>query len=222
MKLEIRNLVPPPDRILIQRAADIVRKGGVVAFPTETSYGLGASIEHIDALERIYIIKKRPRHKPLLILISNISDLIHLVSRVPPAAVTLMERFWPGPLTLLLPAKPGLPWPLCADTAKVGVRISSHSWAHSMVTTLGNPMTATSANLSEHPATCRAEEVADQLRFFPPDYILDGGLTSGGAPSTIIDVCTDPPEIIREGAINSKDISNRYRVQWSGDSGHKR
>ena len=211
-------MVPPPDRILIQRAADIVRKGGVVAFPTETSYGLGASIKHIDALERIYVIKKRPRHKPLLILISNISDLIHLVSRVPPAAVTLMERFWPGPLTLLLPAKPGLPWPLCADTAKVGVRISSHSWAHSLVQTLGNPMTATSANLSEHPATYKAEEVADQLRSCPPDYILDGGLTSGGAPSTIIDVCTDPPEVIREGAISPKDIRTwveRFNVHGS-------
>ncbi|MBW1717936.1 MAG: threonylcarbamoyl-AMP synthase [Deltaproteobacteria bacterium] len=199
-------MVPPPDRLLIQRAADIVRKGGVVAFPTETSYGLGASIKHIDALERIYIIKKRPRHKPLLILISNISDLIHLVNQVPPAAVTLIERFWPGPLTLLLPAKPNLPWPLCANTDKVGVRISSHSWAHSLVTTLGNPMTATSANLSKYPATYKAEEVADQLLSFPPDYILDGGPTSGEAPSTIIDVCTDPIKIIREGAINPKDI----------------
>ena len=203
---ELSDMVPPPDRILIQRAADIMRKGGVVAFPTETSYGLGASIEHINALERIYIIKKRPRHKPLLILISNISDLIHLVNKVPPAAVTLMERFWPGPLTLLFPAKPELPWPLCANTDKVGVRISSHSWAHSLVTTLGNPMTATSANLSKYPATYKAEEVADQLRSFPPDYILDGGPTSGGAPSTIIDVCTDPLKIIREGAINPKNI----------------
>ena len=199
-------MVPPPDRILIQRAADIVREGGVVAFPTETSYGLGASIKHIDALERIYIIKKRPRHKPLLILISNISDLIHLVNQIPPAAVTLIEHFWPGPLTLLLPAKPDLPWPLCTNTDKVGVRISSHSWAHSLVTTLGNPMTATSANLSKYPATYQAEEVADQLRSFPPDYILDGGPTSGAAPSTIIDVCTDPIKIIREGAINPKDI----------------
>jgi L-threonylcarbamoyladenylate synthase len=199
-------MVPPPDCILIQRAADIVQRGGVVAFPTETSYGLGASIRQIEALERIYVIKKRPRHKPLLILISDTSDLILLVSRVPPAAVTLMERFWPGPLTMLLPARPGLPWPLCADTAKVGVRISSHSWAHSLVTILGNPMTATSANLSEHPTTYRAEEVADQLRSFPPDYILNGGPTSGGPPSTIIDVCTDPPEIVREGAISPKDI----------------
>ena len=177
-----------------------------MAFPTETSYGLGASIKRIDALERIYAIKERPRNKPLLVLISDVSQLVQLVSRIPPVAITLTKRFWPGPLTLLLPARPGLPWPLCADTAKVGVRISSHSWAHSLVTILGSPMTATSANLSEHPATCEAKEVADQLRFLPPDYILDGGPTSGGPPSTIIDVCTDPPEIIREGVISPKDI----------------
>ena len=199
-------MVLPPNSILIQRAADIVRKGGVVTFPTETSYGLGASIKHIDALERIYVIKKRPRHKPLLILISDISDLIHLVTRVPLTAVILIKRFWPGPLTLLLPAKTGLPWPLCTDTAKVGVRISSHPWAQSLVQTIGNPVTATSANLSEHPATYKADEVADQLRSCPPDYILDGGSTSGEAPSTIIDVCTDPPEIIREGVISQKYV----------------
>ena len=200
------DMVQSPDRILIRLAADIIKRGGVVAFPTETSYGLGASIIQTEALERIYVIKKRPRHKPLLVLISDTSDLIRLASRVPPAAVALMERLWPGPLTLLLPARPGLPWPLCADTGKVGVRISSHPWAHSLVTILGNPVTATSANLSGHPAACKAEEVADQLRSTPPDYILDGGPVSGGPPSTIIDVSIDPPEIIREGAISPKDI----------------
>nr|HDM99835.1 threonylcarbamoyl-AMP synthase [Deltaproteobacteria bacterium] len=200
-------MVLSTDHALIQQAADIMRKGGVVAFPTETSYGLGASIKQVYALERIYIIKKRPRYKPLLILISNISDLIHLVRQVPATAVVLMERFWPGPLTLLLPAKPGLPWPLCANTGKVGVRISSHSWAHSLVTALGSPMTATSANISKYPAACNAEEIKDQLRAPPPDYILDGGPTSGGAPSTIVDVCTEPFKIIREGIIDPKDIT---------------
>lgn len=203
-------MVLSPDRALIQRAADIIRKGGVIAFPTETSYGLGASIKNVYALERIYIIKKRPRDKPLLILISNISDLIHLVNQVPPFAVALMERFWPGPLTLLLPAKPELPWPLCANTNKVGVRISSHSWANSLVTVLGSPITATSANLSKYPATCNAEEVKDQLQSPPPDYILDGGPTSGGPPSTIVDMCTEPFKIIREGIIDPKDIRSVF------------
>jgi len=203
-------MVLSPDYALIQRAADIMRKGGVIAFPTETSYGLGASTKNVYALERIYIIKKRPRYKPLLILISNISDLIHLVNQVPPSAFALMERFWPGPLTLLLPAKPELPWPLCANTDKVGVRISSNSWANSLVTALGGPITATSANLSKHPATCNAEEVKDQLQSPPPDYILDGGPTSGGRPSTIVDVCTEPFKIIREGIIDQKDIRSVF------------
>ncbi|OPL13632.1 MAG: hypothetical protein AVO38_02790 [delta proteobacterium ML8_D] len=203
-------MVLSPDRELIQRAADIIRKGGVIAFPTETSYGLGASIKNVYALEWIYIIKKRPRDKPLLILISDISDLIHLVNQVPPSAVALMERFWPGPLTLLLPARPELPWPLCANTNKVGVRISSHSWANSLVKALGSPITATSANLSNYPATCNAEEVRDQLQSPPPDYILDGGSTAGGPPSTIVDVSTEPFKIIRKGIIDPKDIKSVF------------
>ena len=192
-----------PDPILIQQTTDIIKRGGVVAFPSETTYGLAASIRHIHALERIYSIKKRPRNKPLLILISDSSQLVMLVSRIPAVAVDLIERFWPGPLTILFPARSGLPWPLCGDTKKIGIRISSHPWAQALVKALGNPMTATSANLSGHASTCTAGEVADQLRFPAPDYILDGGLTPGGAPSTILDVSTVPPHIVREGAINS-------------------
>ncbi|NIA08498.1 MAG: threonylcarbamoyl-AMP synthase [Nitrospiraceae bacterium] len=191
-----------PNSILIQQAADIIKRGGVVAFPSETSYGLAASISHVHALERIYAIKKRAKNKPLLILISDSSQLVMLVSRIPPVAVDLIRRFWPGPLTILFPARPGLPWPLCGDTKKIGIRISSHPWAQALVKTLGSPMTATSANISGHPSTCTAGEVAEQLQFPAPDYILDGGLTPGGAPSTIIDVSTAPPHIVREGAID--------------------
>ena len=195
-----------PDRDLIQKAARIVQRGGVVAFPTETSYGLGASVGRINALEQIYAVKKRPQDKPLLVLISDVTELVQLVSRVPLPAVELIKRFWPGPLTMLFPARPGLPWPLCADTGKVGIRISSHPWAQSLVKTVGNPMTATSANLSGYPATYTAEEVAHQLQSPCPDYILDGGHTSGSASSTILDVCTDPPHIVRIGAISPEDI----------------
>ena len=190
-----------PDPILIQQATGIIKRGGVVAFPTETSYGLGASIRHIHALERIYVIKKRARNKPLLILISDTSQLVLLVSRIPPVALSLIKRFWPGPLTLLFPAKAGLPWPLCGDTKKIGIRISSHPWAQALVKALGDPMTATSANLSGYPSTYTAEGVADQLRSPVPDYILNSGPTPGGAPSTILDISTVPPHIVREGAI---------------------
>ncbi len=192
----------PPDPILIEQATEIIRGGGVVAFPSETSYGLAASIRHIHALEQIYAIKRRARNKPLLVLISDPSQLDLLVSQIPSIAPSLIRRFWPGPLTLLFPARPGLPWPLCGDTKKVGIRISSHPWAQALVRALGDPMTATSANLSGHPPGCTAREVLDQLRSPGPDYILDGGLTSGGAPSTILDISISPPHIVRKGAID--------------------
>jgi L-threonylcarbamoyladenylate synthase len=195
-----------PDPLMIDRAASILRKGGVVAYPTETSYGLGASILSFDALERIFAIKHRPKEKPLLVLVADVSELSSLAAEIPDAAVSLMERFWPGPLTILFPSKPGLPWPLCGDTGKIGVRISTHPWARALLNALGNPITATSANLSGHPSTYLAEEVASQLADPPPDLILDGGIATGHPPSTIVDASTQPFRLVRKGAIHPRDI----------------
>jgi L-threonylcarbamoyladenylate synthase len=197
---------PHPDPLMIDRAASILRKGGVVAYPTETSYGLGASISSVAALERIFAIKHRPREKPLLVLVADVSELAGLAAEIPDAAVSLMERFWPGPLTILFPSRPGRPWPLCGDTGKIGVRISAHPWARALVKALGNPITATSANLSGHPSAYLAEDVARQLADPPPDLILDGGVTAGHPPSTIVDASTQPLRLVRKGAIDPRDI----------------
>ncbi|MDA8161777.1 MAG: L-threonylcarbamoyladenylate synthase [Desulfobacteraceae bacterium] len=203
MGLKDRNL-----QDLTRCAADVLRQGGVVAYPTETSYGLGASIEAIDALFRIYEIKRRPQDKPLLVIVKDPSWLERLAAHIPEAAYPIMEKFWPGPLTILFSARPGLPWPLCASTGKVGVRVSSHSVAAALVERLGAPITATSANLSGHPAANTAAEVMKQLGSCPKglDFILDAGPAHGGQPSSIVDITVDPPVILRQGAVSREDI----------------
>lgn len=192
---------PELDQAAVRKAAAILERGGVVAFPTETSYGLGASIRFTEAMDRIFTMKNRPAAKPLLVIIPSLRELDLLAGSVPEKASLLMKRFWPGPLTILFPARTGLSWHLCGTTGRVGVRISSNPWAAAMVAALGEPVTATSANLSGLPPACEPGDVTRQLSPNPPDWILDGGRTPGGRPSTIVDVTSDPLKIVREGAI---------------------
>ncbi|MGQ9499867.1 MAG: L-threonylcarbamoyladenylate synthase [Dissulfurimicrobium sp.] len=195
---------------LIMRAISTLKNGGVIAYPTETSYGLGASIEALGALDRIYEIKKRPADKPLLVIIKDTSWLKWLVADIPDYSLPLMERFWPGPLTILFSARPGLPFQLCASTGKIGVRISSHPIATALLDGLDGPITATSANLTGFSSLNSAQEVIAQLVSPPPDFILDGGPAPGGPPSTIVDVTANPPVIVRHGAICQEDIQALY------------
>ncbi len=199
----------------IKRAAATLEAGGVVAFPTETSYGLGALADHEAALNRIYEIKKRPADKPLLVIISAIKQLSGLASEIPPVSEILMEKFWPGPLTILFPAVPGLPWPLHCGTGKVGVRISDNPWALELCKATGRPVTATSANLSGHPPAVSAREVQEQLSNPAPDFVLDGGSLLEGTCSTIVSVDAVTGHaptgkagirIVREGVIPSAEI----------------
>jgi len=198
----------------IRRAAEVLRQGGVVAFPTETSYGLGAAVDNVHALEHIYEIKKRPQDKPLLVLTDSAEQMSGLVSEIPDAAHKLMDHFWPGPLTILFPAAADLPWPLHCGTGKIGIRISSNPWAEALVKKLGSPITATSANVSGMPPAADAREVAAQLSHPAPDFILDGGPLSHGTCSTIVDVAGDESgnkygdlvRIIRPGVIDRDAI----------------
>ncbi len=208
----------PVDTQAVSQAAEVLRQGGVVAFPTETSYGLGAGADHPQALKHIYEIKKRPADKPLLVLIDHIGDLSSIVDSVPDMAKRLMDRFWPGPLTILFPVARGLAYPLHCGTGKIGVRISSNPWATALVHAAGRPITATSANVSGSSAAVSAEEVRRQLVSPAPDFVLDGGRLASGACSTIVDVTdttpvhqqgamtTVPVKIIRQGVISSDEI----------------
>lgn len=188
-----------PDPVALQRAAERLRAGELVAFPTETFYGLGAAALDAHATSRIFAIKGRPESKPLLVLVDSVT-MVDGVAVVTARARALMERHWPGPLTLVLPARPSVPDVVTAGTGTVGVRLSSHPIARGLVRALGAPVTAPSANpAGAAPPTTAAAVVG----YFPDDLacVLDGGATAGGPPSTVLDMTTDPPRVIREGAV---------------------
>jgi L-threonylcarbamoyladenylate synthase len=194
----------------VGRAAEFIRGGGVVAYPTETVYGLGASALHEAALEQIYRLKRRQRHKPLSILIDDPHELEGLVRAIPTRARALMARFWPGPLTLLFLAAGHLPSTLTGGGGKLGVRVSSHPVARELVRAVGAPITATSANRSGAPSCRTGEEVLSQLGG-QLEFILDGGLTSASEGSTIADVTVEPPKIVRVGAIAADELLRCWR-----------
>jgi L-threonylcarbamoyladenylate synthase len=196
-----------PEGKAISAAAGIIRTGGVIAYPTETFYGLGADPFDRQAVERIFRIKKRPAGEPILLLIPSFDALPSLVKRITPLAERLMAKFWPGPLTLVLEASDKLPDSVTGGTGSVGVRLSSHPTASLLLKVLGQALTATSANRS---GGSPAQSAADVLQAFVdgPDLILDGGRTAGGLPSTVVDARGERPRIIREGQIASTELAS--------------
>jgi L-threonylcarbamoyladenylate synthase len=196
-----------PDAEKLAEAIRILREGGVVAFPTETFYGLGADARNEAAVEKIFRIKGRDFRNPLPLIVANENDLIPLVEEIPAAARMLMKAFWPGPLTLVFRASSSVLPRLTAGTGKIGIRVSSHPVARLLAEGLGGPLTATSANLSGGAECISAEAVMDALGDLL-DAVIDGGATPGGKGSTILDVTVSPPRILREGAISGNLILN--------------
>jgi L-threonylcarbamoyladenylate synthase len=190
-----------PEPEMLARALALLRRGGTIAYPTETFYGLGADALNEAAVGKIFAIKGRGFQNPLPVVIGAREDLTSLVADVPDAAVPLMRDFWPGPLTLVFRAAPSIPSLLTAGTGKIGIRLSSHPVARELARRLGGPLTATSANLSGQKEAVSAQEVRANLRRLEPDALLDGGPAPGGRGSTVLDVTTDPPTLLREGAI---------------------
>jgi L-threonylcarbamoyladenylate synthase len=188
----------------IEKAAECVSSGGLIVYPTETVYGLGASPFHSSALERIFTIKSRDRHKSLILLLPNRDYLSNLVTSVPEQARCLMDAFWPGPLTLVLPGKRDLPDALLGPDATVAVRISDSPVCQELLSHLGGAITSTSANRSTCPSAVSVEEAARNLGK-DVDLILDGGPAVDTLPSTLVKV-THQPEILREGRIPSEAI----------------
>ncbi|MBK7452610.1 MAG: threonylcarbamoyl-AMP synthase [Anaerolineales bacterium] len=187
----------------IQIALQILKNGGIVAFPTDTVYGLGALAFNNNAIESIYTAKDRPIEKAIPILIGDLSDLEKIAGGTPDMALRLAARFWPGPLTCIIPKKQTLP-PAVSATSTIAVRIPNHPDALALLRAAG-PMAVTSANISggQNPST--AQEVFDQLNGRIP-LILDGGKTIGGVPSTLVDCTGDLPGILREGPISLNDL----------------
>jgi L-threonylcarbamoyladenylate synthase len=203
---EILKISPDnPDASLIAKAVAVLKMGGVIAFPTETFYGLGVDGQNQEAIKKIFQIKGRDFKQPISIIIGSAGDLQEIVSDPPGIAGKLMQTFWPGPLTLIFKASPSVSPLLTAGTGKIGVRISSHPIANALAEELGHPVTATSANLSGAPECSSADEVIHAIGDLV-DLVIDGGPTPGISGSTILNVTTSPPLILREGVIPASSL----------------
>ena len=196
----------------LNRAVDVLHRGGVVAFPTETYYGLAVDPLNPLALNHLFILKQRGISKPILTLVDDKESLSCLVKEIPPIFEPIMNEFWPGPLTLIFPARVDLPLLLTAGTSTIGVRQSSHPFARQLLRAFGRPITATSANISGRAAAVDAYGVRAQFGS-KLDMIFDGGRTPGIAGSTIIGFEGDKLKLIREGVIAFKDIQQVFKNQ---------
>lgn len=181
-------------------AARILRAGGLVAFPTETVYGLGADATNPEAVQRIYEAKGRPSDNPMIVHIADPADLAPLVSEVPSAAEKLMARFWPGPLTLVLPRSMLVPDVVTGGLETVAVRLPDHPLARRLIELAGVPVAAPSANLSGRPSPTTARHVWEDLHG-KVEAIVDGGSTGVGVESTVVDVTRRPPVLLRPGGV---------------------
>jgi len=188
------------------KAVEILHSGGIVAYPTETFYALGAKFDMEESLKRLYAMKQRPFEKAMPLIIGHWEFLSMTTSSVNRSAVSLMDRFWPGPLTLIFPALENLSDYITAGTHTVAVRIPGESFALRLARSAQFPLTATSANISGSPPACNAETV---IKYFNGtlDLIIDGGKTPGGSPSTIVDVTGETVRILREGIIKKENMA---------------
>jgi len=193
----------------IEKGVKILRKGGVIAFPTDTVYGLGADAFNPTAVERIYEIKDRPKHRQLPLLIADINQLTTLAEPIPEITWFLARQFWPGGLTLVLPKTDSLPAYL-APGSTIAVRVPDHPVCLAIIQHLGNPIIGTSANISDQPAALTAEEVGQQLGG-KIDFVINGGKCPGGKESTVVDVTRESPIILRQGTIPSHEIDKAYK-----------
>ncbi|MDA3898578.1 MAG: L-threonylcarbamoyladenylate synthase, partial [Desulfobacteraceae bacterium] len=178
-----------PDFLQIEKAADIVKKGGMLLFPTRTLYGIGVDAFNPDAVNRVFKIKQRATDSPLSVLVKSINDVTSLAAEIPSAALKFMETFWPGSLTIVFKARPEVPSGLTAGTGKIGIRIPEHPVAVRLVESLDCPLTGTSANLSGHPGADCIEDLPSEI-ITGVDLVIDSGKLKGGTGSTVVDVTT--------------------------------
>lgn len=192
---------PAPPRLeAARRAAEAIRQGEVVAARTDTLYGLLADAGNETVLRRLFRLKGRPENKPILVLIDSVDRLDGIVGGRPPGFLALASHFWPGPLTLVLPARPHLPELLTAGTGTVAVRLPRSPLVRGLARLARRALTGTSANRSGIPGARSAEEVAAHFGRRLP-LILDSGRVARAEPSTIVDLAADPPRVLREGRI---------------------
>ena len=206
--MELPELEPGLRR-QVEKGARIIRSGGVIAFPTDTVYGLGADALKEEAVKRIYHIKQRPLSIPLPVLLAEQEQVSIVASSVPEIARILMQHFWPGGLTLVLPAVKSFRSQVVAGGETVAVRVPAHNITLALIRAVGQPLVGTSANIYNNPNARTADEVRSQLAD-RIDYIIDGGPCPGGVESTVVDVTGPLPVILRQGAVRAEQIQSFY------------
>jgi L-threonylcarbamoyladenylate synthase len=193
-------------------AVAALKRGHVIVFPTETLYGLGADALNEAAVEKVFQLKGRDPHNPIPVLVADMEMLHTLVAKVPAVARTLMGRYWPGPLTLVLPGQKNIPKPLCNSAGGIGVRISSQPIATQLIKGLGRPVTATSANPSgKEPA--RTLQEAERYFAHQVELFVDGGTLTSRSGSTVVEVIEDRIRIIRQGEISASELQRFLGVE---------
>jgi L-threonylcarbamoyladenylate synthase len=201
--LKINNKKNPESK-KISLAAEILRHGNILAFPTETVYGLGARLSDIRAIKKIFKAKKRPPDNPLIVHVAKAAEAAK-VAEVTQEAKKLMKKFWPGPLTLVLKKKPIVPKIVTAGLSSVGIRMPNNSIALALLKAAGEPVVAPSANTAGKPSPTLAQDVYNDLRGRIP-LIIDGGPTNIGLESTVLDLTHTPPAILRPGAVTHEQL----------------
>lgn len=194
-----------PDQSVLDKAAAVVKSGGMVIFPTRTLYGIGVDAFNKEAVNRVFRIKHRVAQNPLSVLVRSTDAVASLAAKIPSAAVKLMAAFWPGRLTIVFSARPTVLSNLTAGTGKIGIRVPEHPVAIGLVETLNCPLTGTSANLSGQPGADRVDQLPLEI-IRNVDLVIDAGKLKGGIGSTVADVTIDPPVILREGEVSRKEL----------------
>ncbi|MTK12033.1 MAG: threonylcarbamoyl-AMP synthase [Clostridiaceae bacterium] len=185
---------------IMQEAGEVLRQGGLVVFPTETVYGLGANALDPEAVKKIFEAKGRPQDNPLIVHIADIEEIKPLVSEIPEIAKRFMERFWPGPMTIILPKSPIIPDETSAALPCVGIRMPSNNVARELIRAAGVPIAAPSANISGKPSPTDVQRCIEDLSG-KVDYIIGGNMCDIGLESTVIDCTTEPTCVLRPGGI---------------------
>lgn len=198
------------NKAALAEVAGEIKQGKIIAFPTETFYGLGVTFSDKDALTKLFELKRRPKDKPMPLIIGDIAMLSVVASAPDETALRIIERFWPGPLTILVPAKAALPDLITGRSGKVALRIPGRSFALDLARAVGYPITATSANISGMPPAHGPDEV---IRYFGDavDIVVDGGRAPGERPSTIIDMSEGSITLLRQGVVPYEDILTAAR-----------
>ncbi len=199
--MPVTEVISASDYKSAEKAALILKKGGVIVYPTETLYGIGALASNNDSVERIFEIKGRPHGKPIPLLIKNL-EMLSKIAEGSQLASAMAQEYWPGALTIILKQKAMLPDLITCGTGKIALRISAHPFLYSLFDLIEEPLTSTSANISGDSNISDSEELFENFNG-KVDLIVDSGKIPESRGSTIVDLTLDPPQVLREGDINS-------------------